>query len=84
MMIRNKMKFSNGADVHKRHSWYLFFKKRFDISLFFYIYIFYIYMQGSQMCWANIFFSLPIKIPPQIYLIAPFSPTTFVPKATFC
>ena len=36
------------------------------------------------MCWANIFFSLPIKIPPQIYLIAPFSPTTFVPKATFC
>ena len=40
--------------------------------------------QGSQICWANTFFSLPIKIPPQIYLIAPFSPTTFVPKATFC
>ena len=36
------------------------------------------------MCWANIFFNLPIKIPPQIYLIAPFSPTTFGPKATFC
>ena len=40
--------------------------------------------QGSQMCWANIFFSLFTKIPPQIYLIAPFSPTTFIPKATFC
>ena len=40
-------------------------------------------LQGSQMCQAIIFFILPTKIPPQIYLIAHFSPTLFVPKAYF-
>ena len=39
--------------------------------------------QRSQMCQANIFFILPTKIPPQIYLIAPFSSTTFDTKAYF-
>ena len=65
MMIRNKMKFSNGADVHKRHSWYLFLKKRFDISLFFYIYIFYIYMNRGRLFHVTV-----ILISPGICLYA--------------